>query len=104
MWETIVGGIAYLCCTICLLLKEFENLNLHNHNVPKWKTIVFNDSGKESTCSAGDTRHSLTPGSRRSPGGRNSKPTQYSCLKSQGQSLVSGTESYMTKNIMDYGM
>ena len=35
--------------------------------------------GRESACHAGDA--SLIPGSRRSPGGGNGKPLQYSCLK-----------------------
>ena len=38
-------------------------------------------SGKESTCNAGDVGVSLIPGSRRSPGGGNGNPLQYSCLK-----------------------
>ena len=35
--------------------------------------------GKESACSAGDV--GLIPGSRRSPGGGNGNPLQYSCLQ-----------------------
>ena len=39
-------------------------------------------SGKEFTCSAGDTRDSgLIPGSERSPGGGNGNPLQYYCLE-----------------------
>ena len=34
--------------------------------------------GEESACSAGDP--GLIPGSRRSPGGGNENPLQYSCL------------------------
>jgi len=38
-------------------------------------------SGKEYTCNAGDTRDTgLTSGLGKSPGGRNGKPLQYSCL------------------------
>ena len=37
---------------------------------------------KESTCNAGDTGESgLIPGLGRSPGGGNSNPVHYSCLK-----------------------
>ena len=37
--------------------------------------------GKESACNAGDTGGAvLIPGSRRSPGGGNGNPLQYSCL------------------------
>ena len=39
-------------------------------------------SGKESTCSAGDTRDTgLIPGLGKSPGGRPGNPLQYSCLE-----------------------
>ena len=39
-------------------------------------------SGKESTCSAGDSGDGgLIPGSERSPGEGNGNPLQYSCLK-----------------------
>ena len=39
-------------------------------------------SGKESTCSAGDTGEAgLTPGSGRTPGGGHGNPFQYSCLE-----------------------
>ena len=38
-------------------------------------------SGKESTCKAEDVEVSSIPGSRRSPGGGNGNPLQYSCLK-----------------------
>ena len=39
-------------------------------------------SSKESTCNAGDAGDSSPiPGSKRSPGGRNGNPLQYSCLK-----------------------
>ena len=39
-------------------------------------------AGKESSCNAEDTRDlDSTPGSGRSPGGGNSNPLQYSCLK-----------------------
>ena len=37
-------------------------------------------SNKESACSAGDA--GSIPGSRRSPGGGNGHPLQYSCLES----------------------
>ena len=38
--------------------------------------------GKESTCSAGDTGGmGLIPGLRRSPGGGQGNPLQYSCLE-----------------------
>ena len=35
--------------------------------------------GKDSTCNAGDS--GSTPGCRRSPGGGNGNPLQYSCLE-----------------------
>ena len=39
-------------------------------------------AGKESACSAGDTGEmGSIPGSRRSPGGGNGNPLQYSCLE-----------------------
>ena len=39
-------------------------------------------SGKESTCSAGDTGEAgLTPGLGRTPGGGHGNPFQYSCLE-----------------------
>ena len=41
--------------------------------------IPGGSDGKESTCNAGDT--GLISGSRRSPGGGNSNPFQYSCLE-----------------------
>ena len=41
--------------------------------LPRWL------SGKESACSAGDV--GSIPGLRRSPGGRNGNPLQYSCLE-----------------------
>ena len=38
--------------------------------------------GKESACNAGDTGDTGSiPGSRRSPGGGNGNPLQYSCLE-----------------------
>ena len=44
--------------------------------LPQWL------SGKESPCSAGDTRDTGSiPGLVRSPGGRNGNPLQYSCLE-----------------------
>ena len=44
--------------------------------LPQWP------SSKESTCNAGDAGDSsLIPGSKRSPGGRNGNPLQYSCLE-----------------------
>ena len=39
-------------------------------------------AGKESTCNAGDIGDTgSVPGSGKSPGGGNSNPFQYSCLK-----------------------
>ena len=45
--------------------------------------------GKESTCNAGDSgdRDSI-PGLRRSPGGGQGNPFQYSCLENPMHSLV----------------
>ena len=44
--------------------------------LPRWL------SGKESACNAGNTGDGgLIPGSGRPPGGGNSNPLQYSCLK-----------------------
>ena len=46
--------------------------------------LEFSDgsTGKESTCSAGDTGdEGSIPGSERSSGGENDNPLQYSCLR-----------------------
>ena len=43
------------------------------------KGFLGGSYGKESACKAGDA--SLIPGSRRSPGGGNDNPLQYSCLE-----------------------
>ena len=45
----------------------------------KKKKIPGGSEGKASACNARDP--GLIPGSRRSPGERNGKPLQYSCLK-----------------------
>ena len=47
-----------------------------------WLSFPGGASGKESVCNAGDARDSgSVPGWRRSPGGENGKPLQYSCLQ-----------------------
>ena len=45
----------------------------------KTQGIPDSSVGKEYACNAGDL--SSNPGSRRSPGERNGKPLQYSCLE-----------------------
>ena len=51
-------------------------LFLYGLGLPRWC------NGKESVCQHGDTRDKgLIPGSRRSPGGGNGNPLQYSCLE-----------------------
>ena len=52
-------------------------ITLNRHNLLYVSTMV-----KNLPASAGDSRdRNLIPGSGRSPGGRNGKPLQYSCLK-----------------------
>ena len=48
-----------------------------------WNWSFPNGSaGKESTCNAGDTKHTgSTPGLGRSPGGEHGKPLQYSYME-----------------------
>ena len=47
-----------------------------------YKGFPGSSAGKESTCSAGDTRDlGLIPGLGRSPEAGNGNPPQYSCLK-----------------------
>ena len=54
-------------------------------DIPQWL------SGKELTCSAGDTGDvGSIPGLRRSPGGRNGNPLYYSCLKNPMDSRTWG--------------
>ena len=48
----------------------------------------FDSAGKESACKAGDPEDSGSiSGSERSPGGGNSNPLQYSCLKNHADSV-----------------
>ena len=56
-----------------LLFKCEEKTASLKTGLPRWL------SGKESACSAGDV--GSIPGLRRSPGGRNGNPLQYSCLE-----------------------
>ena len=52
-------------------------ITLNRHNLLYVSTVV-----KNLPASAGDSRDmNLIPGSGKSPGGRNGKPLQYSCLK-----------------------
>ena len=53
------------------------------------------DSGKESTCNAGDM--GLIPGSRRSPGERNYNPFQYPCLEKAPTELWRATVHEVAK-------
>ena len=51
--------------------------------VPLIISFLDGSVGKESTCNAGDAGHvGSIPGLRRSRGGENGNPLQYSCLKS----------------------
>ena len=51
-------------------------INIYLYKAPQWL------SDKESPCNAGDAGDaSLIPGLRRSPGGGNDNPLQYSCLE-----------------------
>ena len=52
--------------------KAFEYQAFNMVLLPRWL------SGKEATCNAGDS--GLISGLGRSPGGRDGKPLQYSCL------------------------
>ena len=56
--------------------------------LPQWL------SGKESTCSAGDSGDvGLIPGSEGSPGGGNGNPLQYSCLSNLMDRGAGGLQS-----------
>ena len=56
--------------------------------LPQWL------SGKESTCSAGDSGDvGLIPGSDGSPGGGNGNPLQYSCLSNVMDRGAGGLQS-----------
>ena len=56
--------------------------NLQNYKIAQNQRQTHGSESKESTCNAGDTGNSgSTPGSRRSPGGGNGNPLQYTCLK-----------------------
>ena len=62
-------------------------------NIPNTQLVFWRKhsgtSGKESACSARDSRDmGLIPGSGRSPGVGNGNPPQYSCLET---SMDSGT-------------
>ena len=58
---------------------------LKNDNKPNFMIIMVSQLAlvvKNSTANVGDARDmGSIPGSGRSPGGRNGKPLQYSCLK-----------------------
>ena len=65
---------SFLCCIVgppCWLSILYTVVCIWRF--PSWR------SGRESTCSAGDT--SSIPGSGRSPGEGNANPLQYSCLE-----------------------
>ena len=58
------------------------NLFLFSENNSPMLELPWWFSGKDSTCSAGDTEEpGLIPGSGRTPGGRHGNPFQYSCLE-----------------------
>ena len=55
----------------------------------EYKGFSNGSMGKESTCNAGDAGHvGSIPGLRRSRGGENGNPLQYSCLKSPMDSVT----------------
>ena len=88
----------YICCLVFthvymhtsfffLFFKLFEytyvlNLFLFSENNSPILELPWWFSGKDSTCSAGDTGEpGLIPGLGRTPGGRHGNPFQYSCLE-----------------------
>ena len=65
--------------------------------LPRWL------SGKESACSARDTGDSGSiPGSRRSPGGGNGNPLQYSCLDNPMDRGACGLQSVGLQRIRHF--
>ena len=70
--------------------------------VPLIISFLDGSVGKESTCNAGDAGHvGSIPGLRRSRGGENGNPLQYSCLKSPMEKGTWGATVHgVTKNWM----
>ena len=83
-WWVTVHGVAKSWTWV----RDFTSLSFHLMSLETWPSYWVEEtkenslprwfSGKESTCKAADL--GLIPGSGISPGGRNGKPLQYSCL------------------------
>ena len=80
-----INGVGELMNTSLLSLRNSRLSSLPKVKIFHWSCslYIFNDSvGEESACSAGDTGDvGSVHGLGRSPGGGNSNPLQYSCLK-----------------------
>ena len=71
----------------CAPNKNHQDLEINSStcriSYSEWNCPMNGSAGKESTCTAGDTRNAGSiPESERSPGGRNGNPLQYFCLDS----------------------
>ena len=74
----------HVSCTSCIGKQILYHCTTREAHIPivSWIWLPMWLSGKESAASTGDTRDSGSiPGSRRSPGGGNDHPLQYSCLE-----------------------
>ena len=89
----------YYLLMLILLLSEYP-LKCQTFFMNSFLLILFLISRKEAACNTGDL--GLIPGSRRSPGGGNGNPLQYSCLENPWTEESGGLEFTGSQRVRHY--